>query len=87
MSGPKKEHLEIAERLQLALLKYFETKLADNSLTDTGAATLARLLMQNGWSLDPSQMPEGLRGKLTANVDPSELDEDDMDMIAGAIGR
>jgi hypothetical protein len=45
----------------LKLLKYFEKKLENNTLTDTGAATLARLLMQNGWNLDPSAVPEGLR--------------------------
>lgn len=87
MASPKKEHIAIAERLQLALLNYFETKLQDGSLTDTGAATLARLLMQNGWSIDPAQVPEGLRDKLTQKINPDELDEDDMRSIAGAIGR
>jgi hypothetical protein len=86
MANPKKDQIAIAEKLQLKLLEYFEKKLENNTLTDTGAATLARLLMQNGWNLDPSAVPEGLRSKLTQNIDPNELNEDDLDRIAGAIG-
>jgi hypothetical protein len=33
-------------------------------------ATLARVLLANGWSLDPSKLPEKLRNKL---IDSEEL--------------
>jgi len=71
----------LAELLQDKLLQYFEKKLDGDALTDTGAATLARLLMANGWSLDPNRLPQGIREKLTRTVDPTELTDDDVDVI------
>lgn len=83
MADTKKQQIDIAERLQLALLKYFEKKLEDDppTLSDTGAATLARLLMQNGWSIDPAKLPTGLKDKLLSGVDPTQLSDDDVDVI------
>lgn len=60
----KKEQIRIAERLQLKLLEWFEQRIREGSLSSTDAATLSRLLMQNGWNLDPTRLPEGLRDKL-----------------------
>jgi hypothetical protein len=73
----QKVQVEIAERLQLALLKDFERQLLDGTISSTDRATLARLLTQNGWSLDPSRLPKGLKDQLTSRIDPEDLDEDD----------
>lgn len=72
-----KAQIEIAERLQVKMLKRWETLLDNDLLSPTDAATLARLLAQNGWSLDPQKLPEGLRSKLTEHIDPREFSEDD----------
>lgn len=63
-----KEQLEIAKRLQIKLLQRFETLLNEGELSATDAATLSRLLMQNGWSIDPAALPEGLRDKIKPGV-------------------
>lgn len=85
--GRAQKQIELAERLQDGLLLYFEKKLDEGSLTDTGAATLARLLSSNGWSLDPTRLPQGVADKLTRRIDPSQFDEGDDLAIAGAIIR
>lgn len=69
-----KEHIEIAERCQLALLRLYETKLNDGTISDTGMGNLQRLLYNNGWSLDPSALSEDLRGKLTDGL-PVDMEE------------
>jgi hypothetical protein len=71
-----KEQTEIAERLQLALLRLYEAKINDGSISDTGMGNLQRLLTHNGWTLDPAALPEKLRGRLLAGnipIDESEL--------------
>jgi hypothetical protein len=65
MSNPKEEQLAIVERLQLKWLKRMEQLLDNDEITSTDMATLARLLMTNGWNLDPSAIPQGLKDKLT----------------------
>lgn len=60
---------EIAERLQAKLLERFERLLDSGEMSPTDAATLARLLSQNGWTFDESRLPKGLRDRLTKNVD------------------
>lgn len=70
------EQIKIATRLQEKILARFELLLDSGEMTSTDAATLVRLLSQNGWTLDPKQVPQGLRGMLTSDVDPAELDED-----------
>lgn len=61
--------VEIAERLQMKLLKRFEQLIDDGELTSTDAATLARLLMANGWSIDPTKIPQGIKDKITKHID------------------
>ena len=80
MSDTKNQQIEIAERLQLKLLKRFEQLLDDGTMQATDAATLARLLMANGWNIDPAKVPTGLRGILTQHFDPRSLDEYDPDV-------
>jgi hypothetical protein len=48
----------------------------DGSATSTDFATLARVLAANGWTLDPKQLPQELRDKLTSKVSPEELEYD-----------
>lgn len=59
-----KKHVDLAERLQTMLLEDFEQMLEDGDMSSTDRATLARLLMANGWNFDPSLLPEGIRDKL-----------------------
>lgn len=73
---------EIATRLQRLLLEDFERAFKDCTITAADRATLARLLMQNGWSLDPKELPQSLRDKLTTHINPDSFDEED-----GVVGR
>jgi hypothetical protein len=70
----EKEQVEIAERLQVLWLKRMESLLESGEITSTDLATLARVLLSNGWNLDPSKLPERLRQKLTESV---AFDDDD----------
>lgn len=75
---------DIAVRLQTAALRLYELRLKNGTLSDTGLSALQRLLQQNGWSLDPKQVPVGLKDKLTTRIDPMDFDEDDG--VVGKIG-
>lgn len=66
MTNPKQKQVEIAERLQMLWLQRMEYLLASGEITSTDMATLARVLLSNGWNLDPSAVPQGLRDKLTS---------------------
>jgi hypothetical protein len=57
-----------AEKLQDLLLEHWTRMAIDGTLSATDCATIARLLSANGWTLDPSQLPQDLRSKLTSNV-------------------
>lgn len=80
----QEEQTDLAVRLQTAALRLYELRLKNGTLSDTGLSTLQRLLLQNGWSLDPKQVPKGLKDKMTSTVDPKEFDEDDG--VVGNIG-
>ena len=60
---------DIAERLQEKLLERFEALLDSGEMSPTDAATLARLLSQNGWTFDEAKMPKDLKDKLTKVID------------------
>lgn len=85
MADSREQQIQIAERLQLLLLENFQTLLDSGEMTPTDRATLARLLMQNGWSLDPSRLPKGLQDLLTTQIDPEELDDDDIIPLRAAL--
>lgn len=76
----QRSQIDLAERLQNMLLEDFERLLESSEMTPTDRATLARLLSQNGWSLDPSRLPQGIKDKLTDAIDPENLD-DEVDVI------
>jgi hypothetical protein len=69
------EQIDIAERLQGKWLRHMEKLLDAGTITSTDLATLGRLLMANGWSLDPSKLSESLRSKLLDSMDESTFDE------------
>lgn len=69
------KQIEIAERLQLLWLERMEVMMNEGTITSTDMATLARVLLANGWVLDPAQLPQGLRGKLTEAIpDPDAFE-------------
>jgi hypothetical protein len=70
-----KAQQEIVERLQLLWLQRMETLLIAGELSSTDAATLYRFMSDNGWSLDPSKLPQELKDKLGAPVEFSNEDE------------
>lgn len=78
MADKNKQQMDIAERLQTKLLQRWEKLIDEGTLQATDAATLARLLRENGWSIDPNKVPVGLRGILTSGIDASTLDEDNL---------
>lgn len=69
------EQLDIAERLQGKWLKHMERLLDSGTITSTDMATLARVLLANGWALDPSKLPQKLREKLIDSIPEGEFDE------------
>jgi hypothetical protein len=74
----KDEQVAIAERLQLKWLRRMEMLLDEGSITSTDMATLVRFLTVNGWTLDPTRLPKGLRDKLTTGISPDDFDDGDV---------
>lgn len=66
--------VEQAERDRIAAkwLKMIETKMDDGTLNATEGATLMRVLVASGFTLDPLRVPKHLRTKLTENMDPTD---------------
>lgn len=67
--------LDVAERLQGKWLVHMERLLDNGTITSTDMATLARLLMANGWALDPAKLSPKLREKLIDSIPEGEFDE------------
>jgi hypothetical protein len=71
----KTEQILLAEKLQLKWLKRMDVMFDEGTITSTDMATLARVLMANGWVLDPAQLPQKLRGKLAGSIpEPDAFD-------------
>lgn len=51
----------VASRLQAFWLQRMEFLMTSGMATSTDLATLARVLLANGWSLDPKKLPQGLQ--------------------------
>lgn len=76
------EQAAIAERLKLKWLRRMEQLLDEGTITSTDMNTLARVLMANGWVLDPDRLPKGLADKLgDYRVDPTKFSDDDPDVV------
>ena len=71
------KQIELTKKLQAGLLRTYLRRLEAGTISDTGLANLQRLLKENGWSLDPKQMPVDLKDMLTTHVSPEDLDDDD----------
>lgn len=69
------EQIEIAERLQGKWLQHMEKMLDAGTITSTDMATLARILLANGWALDPAKLPSSLRSKLIDSMEDENFDE------------
>lgn len=80
MADNREKQLEIAERLQLKLLTYFEKQLDAGAIAPAECATLAKILRDNGWNIDPAKVPSRLRDMLTKGIDAAKLEEDDADV-------
>lgn len=77
MAVDQADQIALADELQGMVLEDFKKLLQSGLMTPTDRSTLVRLLSQNGWTLDPSALPMGLRDKLTRRVDPLDFEEDD----------
>lgn len=69
------EQASVAERLQAKWLRHAEWLLDKHVITSTDFATIARVLMKNGWQFDISRLPKKLQDKLTSQVDFEDEDE------------
>lgn len=72
----KEKQIAISERLQTRWLEHMETLLTTGAITSTDLATLSRFLMANGWTLDATRLPQGLRDKLTSGIKPEDFGND-----------
>lgn len=70
-----KKQLAIKAKLETLWLEHMQHLLETKAVTSTDLATLARVLMQNGWVIDEGKLPQQLRDKLTTLVSPEELDD------------
>ncbi len=75
MADTTAKQREIVERLQLLWLERMETLLIEGLLSSTDAATLYRFMADNGWSLDPADVPGQLKEKLTGKIEFNEADD------------
>jgi hypothetical protein len=69
----KEKQIAISERLQTKWLEHFETLFENSTITSTDLATLSRFLMANGWTLDVTRLPQGLKDKLTSGIKPDDF--------------
>ena len=77
------EQVEKAKKLQdlwldemIAMLK------GEKECSATDRATIYRFLHDNGWTVDPSNMPAGLKDMLTSRVNFSEEDAEEEARLA-----
>ena len=63
------DQIDISKRLQVLWLTHMEKLLDSGTITSTDLATLARVLLHNGWSLDPKSLPQSLRDLMRPTFD------------------
>jgi len=74
----QEEQVEIAQRLQSKWLRHMEKLLDEGTITSTDMATLGRVLVMNGWTLDPKRLPKQLKDLMTTfPLKLVDFDEDD----------
>ena len=81
------EHVQLTEKLADLLLKEYERRLENGTISDTGMANLQRLLKENGWVIEDEAL-QSVRAKLTTVVDPKRFsrDDDEDDSVIAKIG-
>jgi hypothetical protein len=62
------EHAGLAAELQDLLLKEYKRRFELGQITSSDIRNLQDLLVKNGWSFDPNELPEDLKQKLTEDV-------------------
>lgn len=77
MADNKELMIQLAEDLQLIWLQDMVKQYQENTINSTDRATLIRFLSQNGFSVDPSRVANGLKSKLTSTVRPEDFADDD----------
>lgn len=77
------DQIHLAQELQMSLLKDFKRMLEDGSATAADRATLRKLLADNGWSLDPSNLKRSLKDTVDAAMDLPDPKTGDMEAEAG----
>lgn len=71
------DQVALAEKLQVLILEDFVRLAVAGELSPTDRATIVRLLTANGWSLDPTRLPQELQDKLTSHLRfDKDLDEE-----------
>jgi hypothetical protein len=82
----QKQQITLSEEIQDLLLKNFKELLISGEASATDRATITRFLMGNGWSVDPSVLPQALLDKLQTSITADDLDEDDIIDIRRSMG-
>ena len=55
------------------MLKHARDKLKDGTISAGEFSTVVKLLVQQGWTFDPNDLPADLKTKITQNIDPDSL--------------
>ncbi len=86
MAMSDKERVVLTRELQDDLLLEYKKRLKDGSISDSGMANLQRLLQGWGWVVEDEALND-LRSKLTAQVDPSQFSDEDMEDYTKVVGK
>lgn len=73
---PKDKQIEMTEQLQGMTLRLLIHRVEHGLISDTGLATIIRLLNDHGWDLDPNHIKKDLKDQLTSKVSPTDLDDE-----------
>jgi hypothetical protein len=74
----KAEQITLAEQIQAMTLRLFFDRIKNRTISDTGLATITRLLVSQGWELDPNGLPKDPKDMLTSKHRAEDLDDDDV---------
>jgi hypothetical protein len=80
-----KEQLQLFDRMKGKLLQYWNWLLEERKATSTDLATMARFFGQQGWTLNPAQIPKELKDYLKDT--PVFTDDDEAHVIDIATRR
>jgi hypothetical protein len=71
------EARSLADKLGVLLLQDFLKLASEGGLTPTDRKTLYQMLKEGGFSLDPSRLPDDLRGMMLCDPTEDLKDEDE----------